>query len=180
MRQPDDIDDMPMPDEHPCDGPLGDIHEAALFLSTRGWPDVAMKIAMAHEAIQGYLIAERPTDAVLEAAQRRFTDLRDILLNEPWHAKCTIIPDYMPPFPGENDRPTLQVRYEDGTKYPPYLRYSHGPRQGFFWDIYGDNLMSEALAIVAISQAPAPRNVNPITFHFDLPRSAPVPTTEEK
>lgn len=35
-----------------------------------------------------------------------------------------------------------------------FLRYSCGPRQGFFWDIYGDDFQTPELALLAISQAP--------------------------
>jgi hypothetical protein len=96
--------------------------------------------------------------------------LMDLLLDEPWHSRCEIIPDYMPPYPNSSTRPSFQVRYNDGSEYMPYLRYSLGPKQGFFWDIYGEDMKTYALAILALSQAPAPRNVGPITFTFKLPK----------
>jgi hypothetical protein len=89
-----------------------------------------------------------------------------ILLDEPWHWRCEIIPDYMPPFPSQDRRPTVQVRYNSGTEYPPYLRYSKGPHQHFFWDCYGDDMMTVELAILALSRAPAPINVGPIEFNL--------------
>jgi hypothetical protein len=109
-------------------------------------------------------------DNLLESDSVDAGELLRILLDEPWHARCEIIPDYMPPFPGKDTRPTIQVRYNDGTEYPPFLRYSHGPKQGFFWDMYGDHMHTIELAVLALHQAPAPRNVNPITFTIPLPK----------
>ncbi len=94
--------------------------------------------------------------------------LLELLLDEPWHKRCEIIPDYMPPFPRPDTQPEVCIRYNDGTEYPPFLRYSKGPKQGFFWDIYGDHFHDVPLAIVALSQAPAPRSVGPITFRIPL------------
>lgn len=91
-----------------------------------------------------------------------------LLLDQEWHKKCDIIPDYMPPYPDEKTRPSVQVKYNDESEYPPFLRYSKGPKQGFFWDIYGEDMLSVELAIVALSQAPYPRSVGPITFKLDL------------
>lgn len=97
-----------------------------------------------------------------------FQRLVGLLLDEQWHGKCEIISDYMPPFPGKDTRPSVQVRYNDGTKYPPFLRYSKGPKQGFFWDIYGDDMQCVELAVIALSKAPYPRGVGPITFTIPL------------
>ena len=90
------------------------------------------------------------------------------ILDEPWHNDCEIIVDYMPPFPNPDTKPTIQVKYNDGSEYPPHLRYSRGPKQGFFWDIYGEDMYSVELAIVAISQAPAPINCCPIEFKIPI------------
>lgn len=81
------------------------------------------------------------------------------LLTEHWMHECEIIPAYMPPFPGKDTRPTCQVRYvyEDGSD--TFLRYSKGPAQGFFWDMYGEDMMSPELALVCISKAPPPVRV---------------------
>lgn len=92
-----------------------------------------------------------------------------LLLEEPWHNKCEIIPDYMPKYPREETRPTVQVRYNDGSEYPPMLRYSRGPKQGFFWDLYGEDMQTVELAILALHQAPTPLYVGPITFTIPLP-----------
>ena len=51
-------------------------------------------------------------------------DLVNLLLDEDWHTQCEIIPDYMPPFPREDTRPSVVVRHNNGTEYPAYLRYS--------------------------------------------------------
>lgn len=93
-----------------------------------------------------------------------------LLLDEPWHAQCEIIPDYMPPSPRLDTRPSVQVRFNDGTEHPPFLRYSRGPKQGYFWDIYGEDMQTIELAVFALSQAPAPRNVGPIVFSISLPK----------
>ncbi len=90
------------------------------------------------------------------------------LLDQPWHKNCEIIPDYMPKYPGKDTKPKVVIRYNDRTEHPPYLRYSAGPMQGFFWDIYGDNFLEIELAVIALSKAPAPVNVGPITFKLDL------------
>lgn len=101
-----------------------------------------------------------------------FEKLRDLLLDQPWHSRCEIIPDYMPPYPREDTRPTIQIQYDDGTEYKPRLRYSKGPQQGYFWDIYGEDMQTIELAVWAISQAPAPVNVGPITFRIPLASAA--------
>jgi len=90
------------------------------------------------------------------------------LLDQPWHNKCEIIPDYMPKNPSKDTKPRVVIRYNDGTEYPPYLRYSKGPQQGFLWDIYGDDFLEIELAVLAISKAPAPVNVGPVIFKLKL------------
>lgn len=96
--------------------------------------------------------------------------LVELLLDEPWHKRCEIVPDYMPPNPNKDTRPTVQVRYNNGTEYPAYLRHSAGPGQCYFWDVYGSNMMTVELAVLALSQAPAPVNVGPIVFKIPLRR----------
>lgn len=95
--------------------------------------------------------------------------LTSLLLEEKWHENCEIIPDYMPKYPREETRPSVQVRYNDGSEYPPLLRYSKGPKQGFFWDLYGEDMQTVELAILALSKAPTPRYVGPITYTIPLP-----------
>ncbi len=87
--------------------------------------------------------------------------LASLLLDQQWHKHCEIIPDFMPKFPHEDTRPTVQVRFNDGSDYPPRLRYSYGPKQGFFWDSYGEDMQTVELAVLALSQAPAPSSVGP-------------------
>lgn len=110
------------------------------------------------------------TDAVKALAldSVNVAKLVSYLLGEPWHLRCEIIPDYMPPFPGKDTRPSVQVRYNDGSEYPSFLRYSNGPKQGFFWDVYGDDMHNTELAIIALSQAPAPRFVGPYVVKLPL------------
>ena len=94
------------------------------------------------------------------------------MLEETWHKDCEIILDYMPPHPGSNTKPSIVVCYNNGTKYPPYLRYSKGPKQGFGWDIYGDDFLNVELALIALSDAPTPRSVAPITFTIPIGKNA--------
>lgn len=91
-----------------------------------------------------------------EKLVREYELLKSYLLEQPWHKQCEFIERYMPPFPRADTQPKFVVRYNDGTKYAPFLRHSKGPRQGFGWDIYGDDLLNMPLAIIALSQAPAP------------------------
>lgn len=78
------------------------------------------------------------------------------MLDQPWHDQCKILPAYVPPFAKDGHKPEVQVHFnfED---HKVGLRYSNGPKQGFFWDSHGDNLQSIELAIIALSQAPVPR-----------------------
>ena len=73
------------------------------------------------------------------------------LLDQPWHERCVIVPDYMPPYPQKNTHPEVQVQYGER-----FLRYSVGPKQGFFWDLYGEDFQTIELAVLALSQAPYP------------------------
>lgn len=77
--------------------------------------------------------------------------IQKYMWNSWWQARVEIIPDWMPNFPGPDTKPKLVVRYGES-----YLRYSAGPKQGFFWDIYPDAMHSEELAIIAVSGAPTP------------------------
>jgi hypothetical protein len=91
-------------------------------------------------------------------------------LRSEWMNRVDIVVDYMPPYPGKDTRPRLVIRYNDGTEHSPFLRHSAGPKQGFFWDIYGDDFQTLELAILALSEAPTPRYVGPITFTIPLPK----------
>jgi len=90
------------------------------------------------------------------------------LLDQPWHNQCEIIPEYMPKFPHADTKPRVVVRYNNGTEYPAFLRYSCGPQQGYFWDSYGDEMQNIELAIIALSKAPFPRSVSPIQFSIPI------------
>jgi hypothetical protein len=68
-----------------------------------------------------------------------------------WRRFAEIVPGYIPPFPSPDTQPTLVIRYGES-----FLRYSKGPRQGFFWDMYGDDFYTAELALVALLQAPVP------------------------
>jgi hypothetical protein len=95
-----------------------------------------------------------------DPAQFDMKRLVGALLGHVWQHECKIIPDYMPPYPRADTRPTCQVHYyyKDGTYCG--LRYSRGPRQGWGWDSYGDDLHSPELALIAISEAPPPPRVD--------------------
>lgn len=92
-----------------------------------------------------------------------------LLLKQPWQQKVEFIPEYMPPYPRTLTEPKFVVRYNDGSEYPPFLRYSHGPVQGFFWDVYGDDFQALEWAVLAVHQAPAPVYVGPTVFRIPLP-----------
>lgn len=84
--------------------------------------------------------------------------LVNAMFEQHWMHECKIIPDYMPPFHGNDTRPKCVVAFTDADGGVSYLRHSNGPRQGFSWDIYGDDFIYPELAIVAIAAAiPPPR-----------------------
>lgn len=68
-----------------------------------------------------------------------------------WRQSATIIPAYMPPYPGKDTKPKCVVAYGES-----FLRYSHGPRQGHFWDVYGEDYLTPELALIALLEAPIP------------------------
>lgn len=70
-----------------------------------------------------------------------------------WRALASIVPDYTPPYPRE-DRPRCVVRFDNS-----FLRYSCGPRQGHFWDVYGDDYLTPEFALIALLEAPIPPGV---------------------
>lgn len=87
-------------------------------------------------------------------------DLMSIENRYPWRGNVDIIPRYMPPHPRSTTQPEVRIAWKqhrhDGASEPAYLRHSHGPAQGFFWDVYGDNFLNIGVAILAIIQAPPP------------------------
>jgi hypothetical protein len=67
-----------------------------------------------------------------------------------WRKHLTIEPKYVPER-APKTLPIVAVRFENW-----FLRYSKGPAQGFFWDIYGDDFQTTELAFMAVLQAPIP------------------------
>ena len=82
-----------------------------------------------------------------------------LLITQHWMHECEIVSGYMPPFPDKTTRPTCVVRYKYKSGTETFLRYSAGPLQGYFWDIYGDDMHFPELALVAIINAPAPPHI---------------------
>lgn len=68
-----------------------------------------------------------------------------------WRKLAEIVPDYMPPYPSKDTRPTCVVRVGES-----FLCHSKGPRQHYFWDTYGDDMLRPELALMALLQAPVP------------------------
>ena len=99
---------------------------------------------------------------LLDPAMFDLNRLIPMLCNETWMLQCEIIPDYMPPFPREDTKPTCVVRWCDPRKPEVerddyrYLRYSNGPLQGTFWDVYGDDFHTPELALVMLSRSQPP------------------------
>lgn len=96
-------------------------------------------------------------------SQFNMQKLVNLLLTDIWMHECEIIVDWMPKFPREDTQPICAVRWKsrpdsEGT----YLRYSSGPLQGYFWDIYPDNMHSPELALLAISRVSPPVNVGKV------------------
>ena len=81
--------------------------------------------------------------------------------SEKWRLECELIPKYMPPYPTKDTRPKFVIKAKN-TKL--YLRYSCGPGQGHFWDVYGDDYINEELATHAIGQAPRPQGRSEVPF----------------
>lgn len=75
------------------------------------------------------------------------------LLNQSWHYDCIIFPDY--PMCDEI-RGRIKGVYIWYQPKRMFLRYSRGPRQKTFWDIYGDDFVTTELAVIALADAPAP------------------------
>jgi hypothetical protein len=78
-----------------------------------------------------------------------FDDVRGNV--DAWRKRAEIIPNHMPPYPHEDTRPACVVRLEES-----FLRYSAGPRQGYIWDMYGDDMISPEMALLALLRAPVP------------------------
>lgn len=89
-----------------------------------------------------------------------------------WRVRAEIIPNYIPPYPRPETKPRVVVKCGDS-----FLRYSAGPRQGFFWDVYGDDMMSVGLAFRALLEAPCPSNLWFVKAHVP-PADAKSPTNQ--
>jgi hypothetical protein len=68
-----------------------------------------------------------------------------------WMDNVAIIAKWLPQFPTTDQEPRCVVRYRD-----LYLRFSKGPRQVYFWDIYPDDMLTPELALWALTHAPIP------------------------
>ena len=66
-----------------------------------------------------------------------------------WRRHAEIVPRWMPRYPDARTTPICAVKLGDS-----YLRYSHGPRQGYFWDMYPDDMHSPERAHLALLRAP--------------------------
>jgi hypothetical protein len=100
---------------------------------------------------------------------------RDEVLNalgRAWYGECEIIPNYMPPYPRPDTKPTVVIRHKPSGLF---LRYSKGPRTGSFWDIYGEDFHDIELAKSELWKAPPPRIVdyNAMLERAALARVAP-------
>lgn len=87
-----------------------------------------------------------------------------------WLRLVEIVPDYMPPFPRADARPTIQVRCLVNPNEPApgpgvctgrysYLRgggHAGWLSGGYFWDCYGTEWHSVEHALVAVIHAPVP------------------------
>lgn len=86
-----------------------------------------------------------------------------------WWSLVEIVPNYMPPFPRADTRPSIRVRClvrPDEPQSAPGVstgRYSHLRRSlagwqsgGYFWDCYGDDWPSVEHALLAVLHAPVP------------------------
>jgi hypothetical protein len=74
-----------------------------------------------------------------------------------WRCNAEILPTYRAPFAKDSEPTRCVVHYpmpwrERGL----FLRHSKWPRQGHFWDIYGDDYQTPDLALIAFLEAPVP------------------------
>lgn len=91
--------------------------------------------------------------------ERELSVAPDDGLRQPWwFSECERIPKYMPPHPRDDTEPRFVVKHVPSNSF---LRHSAGPRQGHFWDSYGDDYLRDDLARLAISQAPPPPKATP-------------------
>ncbi len=104
-----------------------------------------------------------------------------IMLDEdryPWRKRVEIVPEYMPPNPDKDTRPRCVVRYTGGEE-EGFLRYSKGPKQGHFWDLYGDDYVTPERALLAILDCPPPPQRYSMTFELPLRHAEQRSTSRE-
>lgn len=68
-----------------------------------------------------------------------------------WRVYAEIIPNWFPKYPRKDTQPILVVRFRN-----EYLRHSLGPHQGFFWDMYPDDMITPGIAFKALIESPTP------------------------
>lgn len=68
-----------------------------------------------------------------------------------WWELVEIVPEYRPPHAAATDSPRCVVKYGQ-----MFLRWSCGPIQGYFWDIYGDDFKHAEWALLGLMDAPVP------------------------
>jgi hypothetical protein len=78
-----------------------------------------------------------------------------------WRTRAKIIKDYLPQHARAGTKPRCVVVFDyedrrDGEADCCFLRHSNGPRQGHFWDEYGDDYLTPELALIALLRAPVP------------------------
>jgi len=88
--------------------------------------------------------------------------LINYLLDQRWHSDCEIY---------KNEKDEIIIKYPNEHN-DTYLRYSKGPKQGFSWDIYGDDFQNYELAIIALSKAPIPLNYRKAEYPFKITLAA--------
>lgn len=64
-----------------------------------------------------------------------------------WIKDCEILLD---------EKNNVIIKHKSVNNSVRYLRYSKGPRQGYFWDCYGEDFINFELALIALSKAPIP------------------------
>lgn len=77
-----------------------------------------------------------------------------------WRKFAEIIPEYRRKYGKPEDPPLCAVRWGDS-----YLRYSKGPGQGHFWDLYPDDYLTPSLALLALLEAAPPLEALSVGVH---------------
>lgn len=95
-------------------------------------------------------------------------DIVTSLLGYRWQHEAEIISEYLPPNPRGNTRPKCVVKHGSH-----FLRHSRGPGTGTFWDVYGDDFLCPALALVELSKVCPPPGVSAIPTYGDPYRQWP-------